>query len=42
MRRIEAQRNNTPPEGSRVYRIDNSADQALLPAVRALVQELLP
>ena len=28
MRRIEAQRNNTPPEGSRVYRIDNSADQA--------------
>ena len=42
MRRIEAQRNNTLSEGSRVYRIDNSADQALLPAVRALVQELLP
>ena len=41
MRRIEAQRNNTPPGGGRVYRIDNSADQPLLPAVRALVQELL-
>lgn len=42
MRRIDAQHNNIPPEGSRVYRIDNSADQALLPAVRALVEALLP
>ena len=42
MRRIDAQRNNSPHEGSPVYRINNSADQALLPAVRSLVEALLP